>query len=95
MQQRIYIKELLIKFKQKDCLPFKKQKPIENLSLRKRKYNETSKRSVIGNLISIAVCTRPDIMFALSRAARKNKNPTLEEWANVERILKYLSYTIY
>jgi len=27
-------------------------------------------------------------------AAKKNKNPTLEDWANIERIFKYLSYTI-
>ena len=69
-------------------------KPIENLNLRKRKCDETLYRSEIGKLIYLAVCTRPDIMFAVSRAARKNKNPTLEDWANVERIFKYLSYTI-
>ena len=27
-------------------------------------------------------------------AAKKNKNPNLEDWANIERIFKYLSYTI-
>jgi len=33
-------------------------------------------------------------MFVVSRTARKNKNPTLDNWANIERIFKYLSYTI-
>ena len=51
MQQRGYIKELLVKFKLKDCLPVKYLKPIENLSLRKRKCNETLYRSAIGKLI--------------------------------------------
>jgi len=32
-------------------------------------------------------------MFAVSRAARKNKNPTQEDWMNVKRIFKYLRGT--
>lgn len=33
-------------------------------------------------------------MFAVSKAAQKNKNPTMEDWVNIKRILKYLKYTI-
>ena len=42
----------------------------------------------------MAICTRPDILFAVSKAARKAKEPTMEDWNNVMKILKYLKGTI-
>jgi len=94
IHQRHYIKDLLIKFKLVNSSPTKNLKPIEDLVLRKRRCDETLYRSSIGNLIYLSTCTRPDIIFAVSKAARRNKNPTLEDWANVQRIFKYLKYTI-
>ena len=94
IHQKHYIKDLLIKFKLVNSPPTKNLKPIEDLALRKERCDETLYRSAIGNLIYLAICTRPDIIFAVSKAARRNKNPTLEDWANVQRIFKYLKYTI-
>ena len=67
--------------------------PIESHELKAIKFDETLYRSAIGNLLYLAICTRPDILFSVNRAARKNKNPTLEDWMNVEKILKYLKGT--
>jgi len=39
--------------------------------------------------------TRPDILFATSKASRKNKDPTYEDWINVLKIFRYLKETKY
>jgi hypothetical protein len=51
---------------------------------------KTLYRSAVGNLLYLAIATRPDILFSVSKASRKNKNPTLEDWNNVIKIIKYL-----
>ena len=56
--------------------------------------NETEYRGAIGSLLYLAICTRPDILFAVSKAARKAKEPTMKDWNNVMKILKYLKGTI-
>jgi len=93
MHQKQYIKDLLNKYKLTNSSPINNLKPIEDSNLRKKKCNETLYRSAVGNLIYLAISTRPDIMFAVSKAARKNKNPTMEDWNNIIRILKYLKGT--
>ena len=82
---------MLNKYQLSKCTPVRNLKPVENKRLKNKKFNEKLYRSAIGNLLYLGVCTRPDIMFAVSRAARKNKNPTLEDWYNVKRIFKYLN----
>ena len=94
IHQKQHIKDLLAKFRLTNSPSIKNLKPIENPELRKISCDNTLYRSAIGNLTYLAVCTRPDIIFAVSKAARKNENPTLEDWTNVERILKYLKYTM-
>ena len=51
-------------------------------------YNEA-----IGCLTYAAVCTRPDISFAVGQSARFCKNPGKAHWAAVKRILSYLAGT--
>jgi len=93
LHQRGYLKELLRKYNQSDCTPVHNLKPIQENKLKKKTFNETTYRSAVGNLLYLAVCTRPDIMFSVSRATRKNKNPTLEDWLNVKKIFQYLKAT--
>eukprot|EP00833_Pecoramyces_ruminatium_P011916 jgi/Orpsp1_1/1185948/evm.model.c7180000096179.1 len=49
----------------------------------------------VGSLLYLAMGTRPDIMYAVSKASRKNKNPTYEDWMNVLRIFRYIKGTKY
>ena len=69
-------------------------KPVENMSLRKKTFDSTAYRSAFGNLLYLAICTRPDILLSVSRAAKRNDKPTYEDWENVIRILRYLKGTI-
>ena len=90
LKQEKYIEETLEKFGMKDCKPVStpavkmeedKSKPLS----RNDKYME-----VVGSLIYIATCTRPDISYAVSKVSEKLKNPSENDWISVKRILHYL-----
>ena len=51
-------------------------------------------QSIIGGLMFAAICTRPDIAFAVNRLSRYCSNPTDAHCAAVKRILRYLKGTI-
>jgi transposase InsO family protein len=44
----------------------------------------------VGSLIYLAVNSRPDISYAVSRVSRKLVNPSQQDWNDVKRILRYL-----
>lgn len=56
-------------------------------------FNITSYKSAIGSLIYLAKCTRPDITFAVGKAARNSEHPTITDWNKVTQIFKYLNTT--
>ena len=69
------------------------------VKLRKRtEYDEsvdsTMYRSAIGCLLYLANCTRPDISYAVSYAARFSSDPTTKHWNYVKHILKYVKSTL-
>jgi len=47
-------------------------------------------QQLIGCLLYINRCTRPDISFAVTYYSQKNKEPTQADWINAKRILRYL-----
>ncbi len=47
----------------------------------------------IGMLNYLAVLTRPDLLYALSRCAQKCANPTVSDMKKVKRIFKYINGT--
>lgn len=50
-------------------------------------------RSTIGALLYLAVCTRPDISFAVCALARQRHAPTQRRDMYLKRVLKYISST--
>jgi len=44
--------------------PLRNIKPITDDKLRNIKFNQITYRNAIGNLLYIAICTRPDILFS-------------------------------
>ena len=93
IHQRGYIRDLLNKYNILKYKPIRNIKPVEDEVSRKIIFNEKQYRGAIGNLLYLAICTRPDILYAVSRAARKNNNPTLEDWKSLMKILRYLRTT--
>ena len=55
--------------------------------------NQTEYQSAVGNLMYLAVSTRPDIAFSVNNLARFNSNPQKEHWTALKRILRYLKGT--
>ena len=47
-------------------------------------------RRVIGSLMYLATCTRPDIPAAVSSLARFNADPGMAHWEGVLHVLKYM-----
>ena len=90
LHQRKYLDDILDRFNMKDCKPVSTPKAIYNASLRKKPFNSTKYRQAIGSLLYLAISTRPDILFSVTKASRKATNPNLEDWENVKRIMKYL-----
>ncbi|KAG6612031.1 Integrase catalytic core protein [Phytophthora cinnamomi] len=50
-------------------------------------------QSLIGSLLWIARCTRPDIAFAVHKATRRTHAPTVADWKLAKRVLRYLAGT--
>ena len=49
---------------------------------------------VIGSLMYIMNCTRPDLAYSISRLSRYSSNPSKDHWNALVRVLKYLKHTI-
>ena len=49
---------------------------------------------VIGSLMYITNCTRPDIAYSVNRLARYANNPGKEHWFALIRVLRHLKYTV-
>jgi len=56
-------------------------------------FDKTVYKSAIGMLIYLSKCTRPDISFAVHKAARNSENPTVSDWIKITHILKYINTT--
>jgi len=56
-------------------------------------FDKTIYKSAIGALIFLSRCTRPDISFAVNKAARKSEEPNLSDWKMIVNIFKYLNST--
>eukprot|EP00833_Pecoramyces_ruminatium_P010877 jgi/Orpsp1_1/1184909/evm.model.c7180000091486.1 len=50
------------------------------ISENKEPFDKTTYKSAIRMLIYLSKCTRPDIAFAVNKAARNSENPTISDW---------------
>ena len=51
-------------------------------------------RSLVGSLMYLAVCTRPDLAMAVSSLSRYSQNPKMEHWEAAKRVLRYIKGTV-
>lgn len=95
IDQSHYIANILEKFKMTDCKPV--GTPMEpGLKLvRSEKTAESYEyRGLIGCLMYLAVCTRPDIAFAVSSLSQFNDCFSEVHWKAAKRVLRYLKGTM-
>ena len=98
IHQRNYISELIKKFKLDDARTY--NTPMEaNIKLVKSlpsdEIIEKPYASLIGSLLYLSNCTRPDITFAVNRLSSFNSNPNEMHWKCAMRVLRYLKKTDY
>lgn len=69
--------------------------PFKDLKPRMSSENPTTKpyASLIGGLLWVAQCTRPDVAFAVNRLSQFLKAPTDDHWRAAVRVLQYLECT--
>tara|TARA_R110002050_G_C8952307_1_gene513488 strand:- start:65 stop:4858 length:4794 start_codon:yes stop_codon:yes gene_type:complete len=98
LSQKNYIKRILEKYGMEDCKPAPTpSQPGSVLSPRDADDDSEANfpyREAVGSLMYAAVCTRPDIIFAVSMASRFLSNPTRDHWNHVKRIMRYLQGTL-
>ena len=51
-------------------------------------------QSLIGELMYLAISTRPDILHSVNKLAQCNTNPAIDHESDAKHILRYLSKTI-
>lgn len=95
LDQKNYIHRVLEQFKMTECNPV--STPLENgIKLEKGdKCDPHSRyRSLIGCIMYIAVCTRPDIAHAASLLSQFNNSHSDTHWKAAKRVLRYLKGTM-
>lgn len=96
ISQELHLENILKRFNMDKCKPV----AIPMLSkpkLRQQQEGETLTahpyRSVVGALMYLAVCTRPDISYAVGQLARYCSAPTETHWSAAMYLLRYLKGT--
>ena len=104
LNQSQYIRNLLHRFNMEDCKP-RSHPMTTNFHidiLEKKQLSQENQefvqnfpyKELIGSLMYIAVCTRPDIAYAVNTLARFSTNPNLTTCKAALNILRYLKGTI-
>ena len=106
IHQADYTEKILERFKMHECKPQNTPmvtRQVENRNKKTRmSQEETHKnkelkrvpyREAIGSLMYLANATRPDIAYAVNYLARKQLDPTEDDWNDVKRIFRYLRGT--
>ncbi|UYV79065.1 hypothetical protein LAZ67_17000981, partial [Cordylochernes scorpioides] len=99
LSQTSYIKRILDKFNMTSCNS--SGTPVDpNMKLTRENINDTHDMhnvpyaEAIGCLMFLAVCSRPDIAFAVNKLSRFMAAPVLTHWNALKRIFKYLKGTL-
>ena len=95
--QPAYTETLLKRFGMQDSKPTSTPVDIRSKLLpatdHNEPFNQSEYQSAVGSLMYLAVCTRPDIAYAVNILARFNSKPTKEHWTALKRVLRYLKGT--
>lgn len=93
MSQSYYLENILKKFGMDQCKPVNTPVVKEEAQESEVKVDATQYRQIIGALLYMSKCTRPDTSYAVNQAARKMQEPNETNLTAVKRILRYLAGT--
>src|SRR4051812_21688763 len=94
LNQSHYVDKILEKFNKGDT--YEVRTPIDpNQHLLKNKVENVSQveySRIIGSLMYLMSCTRPDIAYTVGKLSRYTSNPGSNHWKAITRVLRYLRY---
>lgn len=99
LDQSAYIRKLLKIFGMEQCRPVSTPM-VCNSKLEKAESADCldddvyKYRQLLGSLMYLSVCTRPDITFAVSQLSQFNNGFNKSHWIAAKRILRYLAGTL-
>jgi len=93
VSQEAYINQILQKFSMAEAKGVSTPVSHEESDNHKDVSGKGPYREVVGSLMYLAAATRPDIAFAVSKAAGVMDRPAEKDWNNVKRIFRCLRST--
>lgn len=96
LSQSAYISNVLRKFNMEDCHAVSTPLPskLNYEALQSEESYDAPCRNLIGCLMYIMLCTRPDLSTSISILSRYTNNNNKELWQCLKRVLRYLKGTI-
>ena len=95
LTQESNIEKVLVKFRMEDCNTVRT--PMQKgLQLQRNTENSQTNnpyRELLGSLMYIMLCCRPDLCYSIGFLGRYQQNPTDEHWQALKRLLRYLKGT--
>jgi hypothetical protein len=92
-----YVQRILTKFNMQNCNPAKTPCDSQSIPPKTVDGDEPTDaeeyRSITGSIMHLAVYTRPDIMFATSKLAQFNDNPSVQHYHAAKHLLRYIQGT--
>ena len=94
LHQTHYVDKILEKYGMANCKPIDSPEEVGAFDSKNspKLGPEYPFKEVIGSLLYLVTCTRPDIAHAVSIASRTSE-PTVAHWKHIKRILRYLKET--
>ena len=76
-------------------MPTKKDSPTTDTQIKevKLRFGNLHYRSVIGALLYVSCCTRPDIAFAVNKLAKFSDNPGVTHYRAMLHLIGYMKHT--
>ena len=95
LSQTHYVDKILGKFNKEDNTMSKT--PLDtSIHLSKNRgegISQVEYARIIGSLIYLTNCTRPDLAYIVSKLSRYTSNPAIDHWKAIVRVLRFLRYT--
>ena len=92
-----YIETVMKRFNFEDAYPVSTPMDpgsrLTSISESQNPADETLYRSILGSMMYLMLCTRPDLAFAIGRLSMYSSNPSTEHMTAAKRLLRYTSKT--
>lgn len=95
LNQTRYVTKILEKFKMSDCKPRSTPCELKNdFDAHGESVDSGKYRELVGSLIYLMTCTRPDLSWIVSKLSQSLSEPKEHHWTAAKHVLRYLKGTL-